>query len=100
MEQEQNPLLPEQRGVRNLLMGLRGLSALLGLAIVVGWYTNNLRLIQSTSISAIMVDNTALSFLLCSGGGLLAVAMALAQKERHKTKLLNEINQVLTSEIA
>jgi hypothetical protein len=100
MEQEQNPLLPESGGSITLAISVGGLSALLRLAVLVGWYTNELRLIQSTSTSASMAYNLALVFLLCGGGGLFAIAIALAQKESRKTKLLNEINQVLIREIA
>lgn len=100
MEQEQNPLLPEKRGVRNLLMGVGGLSALVGLTGLVGWYTNLLLLLQFTPTSAFIVYNLAPIFLLCGGGGSLAVATILAQKARHKAKRLNGLNQVLAREIA
>jgi PAS domain-containing protein len=100
MAQEQNPLLPEKRGVRNLLIGVGGLSALFGFTVLVGWYTNHLLFLQLTSTSASMAYNLALIFLLCGSSGLLAIAIVLVQKERHKTNLLNEINHVLTREIA
>src|SRR5262245_20314324 len=99
MAQEENPLLPETRGTRTLVISVGGLSALLGLTVLVGWNPNNLHLIQFTSTSAFPIYNIALSFLLCSGG-LLAVATALEQKVRHRMKLLNESNQVLVREIA
>jgi|GEM_PF-6334874 len=44
MEREQNPIPREKRGVRNMLVSVGGLSALLGLIVLVGWHTNNLRL--------------------------------------------------------
>src|SRR5262245_13978306 len=100
MEQEENPLLPEKRGTRTLVISVGGLSALLGLTVLVGWNPNNLYLTQPTPISAFTVYNIALSFLLCGGGGLLAVATVLAQKARHRMKLLNESNQILVREIA
>jgi PAS domain S-box-containing protein len=99
MEQAQNPLLPENGGSIILALSVGGLSVLLGLVVVISWHTDNLRFLQSTPTLASIAYNIALIFLLSDAVGLLAV-IVLAQKERHKTNLLNEINQVLRREIA
>ena len=49
-----------------------GISATLGLVVLVGWYTHNVTLVQVMPIFVPMQYNTALGFLLC-GVGLLSV---------------------------
>jgi PAS domain S-box-containing protein len=51
-----------------------GLSALLGLTVLVGWYTHNTALLQIHPSFVAMVYNTALAFLLC-GTALVAIAL-------------------------
>jgi methyl-accepting chemotaxis protein len=60
------------------LVGLAAgvLSAGLGLAVVVGWHTHSVRLLQLHPRFVAMVYNTALAFLLC---GLAAAALALGR---------------------
>src|SRR5437868_6898258 len=51
-----------------------GAVAALGLAILVGWHTHSMRILQPIPGLIAPVYNTALSFLLC-GAGLLAIAL-------------------------
>ncbi len=51
-----------------------GLSAALGLTVLVGWYTHNTALLQIHPSFVAMVYNTALAFLLC-GTALVAIAL-------------------------
>src|SRR5580704_5043025 len=51
-----------------------GLSAALGLTVLVGWHTHNTALIQIHPSFVSMVYNTALGFFLC-GGALIAIAL-------------------------
>ena len=51
-----------------------GLSAALGLTVMVGWYTHNTTLLQIHPSFVAMVYNTALGFVLC-GAALLMIAL-------------------------
>src|SRR5262245_143147 len=100
MEQVQNPLLPQHRGSVILALSVGGFSVLVGLAVLIGWHLNNPCLIHSTSTGTSLAYKLALAFLLSGAGGVFSVALVLVQKERHKTNLLNDINQVLARESA
>ena len=56
-----------------VVMAAGGLSAALGIVVLVGWHIRNETLLQLHPTLVAMVYNTALSFLLC-GAGLLAIA--------------------------
>ncbi len=56
-------------------MAAGGLSAMLGLAVMLGWHTHNETLLQIHPTLVAMVYNTALCFALC-GAGLLALAFS------------------------
>src|SRR5580692_2353825 len=51
-----------------------GLSAALGLTVLVGWYTHNTALLQIRPSFVTMVYNTALGFFLC-GAAMMAIAL-------------------------
>ena len=60
---------------RLVMTAAGGLSAVLGLTVLLGWYTHNVTLLQVHPSFIAMVYNSALCFLLC-GAGLVAVAWA------------------------
>ncbi len=63
---------------RRVVMAASGASALLGLVVLVGWYTHSLALIQVLPSFVPMQYNTALGFLLC-GIGLLSFTRGRAR---------------------
>ncbi len=73
---------PESRWPSALARTGGSLSAMLGLVVLVGWYTHNLILLRLSPAFVAMAYNTALCFLLC-GLGLAAVTWAGRQAMRH-----------------
>jgi PAS domain S-box-containing protein len=59
-----------------MVIAAGGLSAALGLMVMLGWHTHNEGLVQAFPTFAPMVYNSALTLLLC-GGGFLAVAFGM-----------------------
>jgi hypothetical protein len=67
-----------QRVLHQVVLLWASLSLLLGLAVLVGWYTHNSALIQVSPAFVPMQYNTALGFAL-AGAGLLAAALRRAR---------------------
>jgi PAS domain S-box-containing protein len=61
-----------------IVVAMSGVSALLGMTVLVGWYTHTVTLIQVLPVLVPMQYNTALGFLLC-GTGMLGIAYGKAR---------------------